>query len=146
MAKKLDFDVFALITPLSKPVELKPDEPPAQRPPRNHALSLANAIRSNRFYLPQVELLGKQVTKGWHHVRVLEFGPYRVRDFALFKVISELEDSDRSEIRRYLWAETPMVREGDKWIELSPPFPSQTEEAFERVFNILEQLDLLERW
>lgn len=145
MAKKLDFDVFALITPLSKPVALTPDTAPAQPAPPNYALRLANAIRSNRFRLPQVDMLGEQVTKGPSPVRLLHFGSYRVRDFALFKVISELEDCDRSEIRRYLWSDGRWVREGDRWIELDPPFTSEAERAFRRVFKTLEQLDLLER-
>lgn len=145
MAKKLDFDVFALITPLSRPVALTPDTAPAQDAPPNYALRLANAIRSNRFRLPQVDMFGEQVTGGPSPVRLLHFGPYQVRDFALFKVISELEDSDKRAVRAYLWNDGQFVLEGGKWLELDPPFTSEAERAFRRVFKTLEQLDLLER-
>ena len=148
--KKIDFDVFALISPLQKPVTLTPDKAPALKvptPPPSYALLLANSIRANRFVLPQVEMLGKQMTQGPSPVRILHFGPFEVPDFALQKVIRELDEADIRAIRSYLWNIGEIVRDPEtmKWVELDPPFAFETERAFKRVFKILEQLGVLVR-
>lgn len=141
--KRLDFDVFALITPLSKPVAVLPDTKPINARP-NDALRLANSIRANRFILPQRLLVGKQITRGPSPVRVLRFGPYQVRDFALRKVILSLSASDLRSVRSYLWNTGSMVKVEGRWIELDPPFTPDTEAAFNRILSTLEQLCLLE--
>lgn len=143
--KKLHFDVFSLITPLSKPVPLTPDAPPKPPVPRSYPLKLANAMRSSRFGLPQVELLGKQMTPGPSPVRYLHFSKYEVPDYALRKVIKELDETDQSAIRAYLWSNGEMHhdKEHRRWIELDPPFTAETERAFKRVFKVLEQLGVL---
>lgn len=142
--KKLDFDVFALITPLDKPVLLTLDTPSDTSQPHNYALRLANSIRANRFWLPQKNLVGEQVVRGPSPVRVLHFGPYQVKDFALRKVINSLDQSDQRAIRSYLWNNGPMVKFRGKWIETDPLFTLEAQTAFERVFRLLEQLCLLE--
>ena len=142
--KKLNFDVFALITPLNKPISITPDTEQSSAQHSNYARLLANSIRANKFELPQVALVGKQVVKGPGHVRVLYFGPYQVRDFALRKVINSLSQSDWRAIHSYLWNTGTPIKIGDRWIETDPIFNDETERAFRRVFNILDQLSLLE--
>ncbi|WP_288482125.1 hypothetical protein [uncultured Deinococcus sp.] len=142
--KKLDFDVFALITPLKKPVLLAPDALPRLRPIPNYALKLANSIRANRFFLPQKDLVGKQVVRGPSPVRVLRFGPYQVRDFALRKVIDSLDQSDLRAVQTYIWSAGTMVKFEGRWIEVDPIFTSEAETAFRRIFSLLDQLCLLE--
>lgn len=143
--KKLDFDVFSLITPLTKPVSITPDSFPTTPVPRNYPLRLANAIRSNRFSLPQVEMLGRQMTQGPSPVRWLHFSQYEVPDYALRKVITELDESDQRAIRAYLWSNGDMRYDAEsrRWVEFDPPFTLEAERAFKRVFKVLEQLAVL---
>lgn len=143
--KRLDFDVFSLITPLTKPVPITPDAPPTPPVPPNYPLLLANSIRANRFSLPQIDLVGKQVTQGPSPVRWLHFSRYEVPDYALRKVIRELGKDDQRAIRVYLWSngELQYDKERGRYIELDPPFTEETERAFKRVFKVLEQLSAL---
>lgn len=143
--KKLDFDVFSLITPLTRPVTLTPDAPPAPPVTTNYPLRLANSIRRNSFVFPQVELIGKQMTQGPSPVRYLRFSGYEVPDYALRKIVSELDEADQRAIRAYLWSNGEMRhdKEDNRWIELDPPFTQEAEQAFKRVFKILEQLGIL---
>lgn len=105
----------------------------------------AGCFRANRFRLPQIDLVGKQMTQAPSPVRVLHFGRYEVPDYALQKVIRELDESDQRLIRAYLWSNGEVIYDAvdRKYVELDPPFPRDTERAFKRVFKILEQLGVL---
>lgn len=142
--KRLDFSVLALISPLQKPVEIMP-ELPSKDEAYNIALKLANSIRESKFILPQVELLGKQMTKGPGHIRMLRFDRYEVADVALFKVIKEMDADDRQRIQGYLWAAPKFMTspETKMPVELDPPFAA-AEESFKRLFRILDQIGALQ--
>lgn len=143
--KRLKFDVFSLISPLAGPVDILQDAPLSSEQPDNYPLRLANAIRENCFVIPQEELLGIQVTKNDSPVRMLRFMDYEVPDYAIRKIIEQLDEDDKLAAREYVWKEcrTSYSQELGKWITLDPEFSDEAERAFRRVFMLLEQLDLL---
>lgn len=133
--KRLNYDVFSLITPLTQPLPA-PTPPPAI----THGQRLAAAMRRNRYVLPQVVLLDKQMTQGPSPVRYLQVGPVEVPDYAIRKVLSELDPTDLQAIRTYLWANGEFKKEGKRWIELDPPLSFEAEAAFDHVYAVLNAL------
>lgn len=144
MGKKINFDVFALITPIEKPVEIELVNPKAGSL-SVEAYLLAVAIRRNQFVLPQVLLLGEQVTKGPSPVRYLQFDRYEVPDYALKKVISQLSNEEKQYVQQYLWdgGRLEYDRANRRYIEIDTPFPIETEKAFHFVYSMLKQLNVL---
>ncbi|MFC6803916.1 hypothetical protein ACFQDE_21060 [Deinococcus caeni] len=140
--KRLDFDVFSLITPLSKPVPLPqaapivPDPPPAL----STGQRLAAAMRGNRYVLPQVILLDQQVTQGPSPVRYLQVGHVEAPDYAVRKVLKEIDPQEFQSIQAYLWSNGEVRKEAGRWIEIDPPLSEEAESAFDHVYAVLEAL------
>jgi len=141
--KRTPYDVFSLITPLSRPAPLPPaviPAPPATLPtpePKTTGQRLAAAMRRNRYVLPQVVLLDKQMTQGPSLVRYLQVGQLEAPDYAVRTVLHELDPTAFQAIRTYLWASSEYRQEGERWIELDPPLSFEAEAAFEHVYAAL---------
>lgn len=141
--KKLDFDAFSLITPLEKKIPLQTDVPDI--PPDTEHFKLATAMRKSKYFIPQVELLGVMATQSPSPARVLRFARYEVPDYALQKVIKEMDKRDRDAIQRYLWDEGTFEydKQNRRWIDFDPVFTDEIEKAFQRLLSLLKQLALL---
>lgn len=148
--KRLEFDVLALIYPSDTPsysVALIPSGPiPEAAVPPTQALRLANAIRRNCFVMPQVEMLGEQMTGGPSPMRVLRFHHYEVADFELRQAMKVVSPEEKSAMESYLW-NSPTLKydqETKKWLELDPPFTDEAERAFKKIFKQLRKTGALQ--
>lgn len=152
--KRLELDVLALICPSdtpsfsvslisSKPI---PKEAIQRRKPPTQALRLANAIRRNCFVMPQVEMLGEQMTGGPSPIRVLRFHRYEVTDFELRQAMKLVSPEEKSAMESYLW-NAPTLKydqEIKRWLELDPPFTEEAEQAFKKIFKQLRKVGALQ--
>lgn len=98
---------------------------PARRA-RPYAVLLANALRGSKWALPQVLLVGEQVTRGPGCVEVLRVADLRIEDRCVRAAMARLDVGDTQTVRGFLWAKKT---ERKDVLDLAPSLP-----AFERLW------------